>query len=80
MLYTYFYLNKNLRFVSYLYYVKYIIFANITIFFRYIDLNIFKYFNNNYEANIIQKSILFDNKYINNCTTIISNFYNRIKK
>ncbi len=76
MLYTCFYLNKNLYFVNYLYYAKYITLANITIFFRYINLNVFKYFDNNYKTNIIQKSILFDNKYINNFTTIISNFYN----
>ena len=78
MLYVNLRFDRNFKLVFYFYYIKYIK-KNDNTFFSYIDINITRYFSNDYKNNIIQKSIFFDNETKNTCIVIMSNFYRYLK-
>ena len=67
------------QFIFYFYYVKYVVSGDFT-FFQHINMNIPMYLKNNHEANIIQNGISLNDEMENDCTKIVPEFHEHVKK
>ena len=77
MLYACLQLNRNVRLISYSYYIKYVIEDN-NIYFRHIDMNILKYLANDHDDNIIQDFVFLNDEFEKICIMIVSEFHHKI--
>ena len=79
VLYACFWLNRNIRLILYSYYVKFVTSDNST-FFCHINMSISKYFIDDHEKNIIQKSLSLNDESFKKCIEIVSDFHKHIEK
>ena len=72
-------LNRHTRLIAYFYYVKYAKSKNST-YFRHLDMNIRQYLEFDHDANIIQDFVSMNDETKVDCTEILLDFHQHIKK